>query len=384
MRFIVRRVAVAAVLALLVVVAYLLFWPVPAEPVSWLAQTPPGYTGAFAPNTQLSGLRTIDTGAEVGPEHIAIAPDGKLYAAMTSGNLLRMDPDGGKQEVFANTGGRVLGFDFDAQGRMIAADAMKGLLAISADRRVTVLADHVSPSDPINYADAVIVARDGTIYFTDASRRFAPTRWGGTYEASILDIIEQSATGRVLAYDPSTGRTRVVAHGLSFANGIALSADGHTLFVNETGQYRVWKIDGRANDVDVRRGSAQARVLLDNLPGYPDNLMRGRDGRIWVGLFKPRNPAADGLAQRPLLRKVVLRLPQSLLPLGDSYGHVFAIDEDGRITIDLQDPSAAYPETTGATETADRLYIHSLHAHGIGWLPRGEARAGLRHPEESK
>jgi hypothetical protein len=72
---------------------------------------------------------------EVGPEHIAIGPDGKLYAAMTSGNLLRLDPDGRKQEVFANTGGRVLGFDFDAQGRMIAADPMRGLLAITADAR---------------------------------------------------------------------------------------------------------------------------------------------------------------------------------------------------------------------------------------------------------
>ena len=37
------------------VVAYLLFWPVPAEPVSWLAPTLPGFTGVFAPNTLLSG-----------------------------------------------------------------------------------------------------------------------------------------------------------------------------------------------------------------------------------------------------------------------------------------------------------------------------------------
>lgn len=109
---------------------------------------------------------------------------------------------------------------------------------------------------------------------------------------------------------------------------------------------------------------------LDNLPGYPDSLMRGRDGRIWVGLFKPRNPAADGLAQKPFMRKVILRLPSSVLPLGESYGHVFAIDEDGRVTEDLQDPSGAYPETTSATEIADRLHIHSLHAHAIGWLPR--------------
>jgi sugar lactone lactonase YvrE len=350
--------------------AYLLFWPVPAEPVSWQAAVPPGYTGAYAPNTRLSDLRTIDIGSEMGPEHIAIGSDGKLYAAMTSGNLLRMEPDGEKREVFANTGGRVLGFDFDAQGRMIAADALKGLLAITPDARVTVLTDHVSADDPIRFADAVVVAPAGMIYFTDASTRFSPAEWGGTYEASVLDIMEQSATGRVLAYDPATGTTHIVVHGLSFANGIALSADGQSLFVNETGRYRVWKIDGRARDLNVQSGSPQAKVLLDNLPGYPDNLMRGREGRIWVGLFKPRNPAADSLAEKPLLRKVLLRLPRFLLPLGESYGHVFAIDEDGRVTEDLQDPSGAYPETTGATETADRLYIHSLHAHAVGWLSR--------------
>lgn len=365
-----RRVTGTVALLLAGVAAYLFFWPVPADPRSWPAPTPPGFAGPYAPNTRLAGLRMIDVGNEVGPEHIAIGPDGKLYAAMESGDLLRMDPDGGKREIFANTGGRVLGFDFDAQGRMIAADPMKGLLAIAADGRVSLLVDRVSAGDPIRYANSVVVAPDGTIYFTDASRRFAPVEWGGTYEASVLDILEQSATGRVLAHDPATGITRVVAHGLSFANGIALSADGRTLFVTETGRYRVWKIDSRARDLDVQGGSSQARPLIDNLPGYPDNLMRGRDGRIWVGLFRPRNPAADGLAQSPFLRKMVMRLPRFLLPLGQPYGHVFAFDEEGRVTDDLQDPSGAYPETTGATETADRLYIHSLHAHAIGWLPR--------------
>ena len=365
-----RKVAAVAAVVAAGVAAYLSFWPIPAKPVSWPAPTPPGYTGAHAPNTRLSGLRTIDIGAEFGPEHIAIGPDGKLYAAMTSGSLLRMDPDGGRQEVFANTGGRVLGFAFDAAGRMIVADAMKGLLAVTPDARVTMLTDRVSASDPIRYANSIVVAPDGTIYFTDASGRFAPSDWGGTYEASVLDILEQAATGRVLAYDPATRSTRVVAHGFSFANGIALSADGAALFVSETGRYRIWKVDSAARNLSVQSGSPQARVLLENLPGYPDNLMRGRDGRIWVGLFKPRNTAADGLAQKPFMREVLLRLPRFLLPLGESYGHVFAIDENGRVTEDLQDPSGAYPETTGVTETADRLYIHSLHARAIGWLPR--------------
>jgi sugar lactone lactonase YvrE len=374
---IVRRLAGAMGLVLAAVVAYLCLWPVPANPVVWLAPTPPGYIGAHASNTRLSGLRTIDIGDEFGPEHIAVGPDSKLYAAMTSGNLLRMDPDGAHQEIFANTRGRVLGFDFDSEGRMIAADAMRGLLIIYADGRVGVLTDRVSSDDPVRYANSVVVASDGIIYFTDASTRFAPAEWGGTYEASVLDILEQAASGRVLAYDPATKSTRVVAHGLSFANGIALSSDGQTLFVAETGRYRIWKIGSRERDLDVQSDSPQATVLLDNLPGYPDNLMRGRDGRIWVGLFRPRNPAADGLSQKPFIRKMLLRIPRSALPVGDPYAHVFAFDESGRIIEDLQDPSGAYSETTGATETADRLYIHSLHARTIGWMPRSTPDTAL-------
>lgn len=364
------RIAGALGLALVGIVVYLCAWPVPAEPVSWNAPTPPGYVGAHAPNARLADLRTIDIGVESGPEHIAIGPDGKLYAAMTGGALLRMDPDGANLETFANTGGRVLGFDFDAQGRMIVADAMKGLLAITTDGGIRVLADHVNPDDPVRYANSIVVAQDGIIFFTDASGRFAPAEWGGTLEASVLDILEQAATGRVLAYDPASARTRVVAHGFSFANGIALSSDERTLFVSETGRYRIWKVDRGALDLDVRSGSPQASALIDNLPGYPDNLMRGREGRIWVGLFRPRNPAADGLSQKPWMRKVLLRLPSSLLPIGEPLGHVFAFTEDGRVVEDLQDPAAGYPQTTGATETADHLYIHSLTAHRIGWVPR--------------
>jgi sugar lactone lactonase YvrE len=214
------------------------------------------------------------------------------------------------------------------------------------------------------------VARNGKMYVSDASTRFAPASWGGTFEASVLDILEQSATGRVLEYDPATGATRVVARGLSFANGVALSQDEQTLFVNETGKYRVWKISVSANDLDVTQGSPLASVLLDNLPGYPDNLMRGLDGKIWLGFAKPRNPTIDKMAGQPFMRKLTLRLPRAMWPIPPAYGHVMAFMEDGRVVADLQDPSGAYPETTAVTETPDRLYVQSLHAKGLGWMPK--------------
>lgn len=356
-------------LSVLALVAYLSLWPVPIKAVAWNAPAAPGYTGAHAANEKLARLNLISLGTEAGPEHIALGRDGKLYAAVASGRILRMNPDGSAQEVFAQTGGRVLGFDFDATGNLIAADAIKGLLAIGPDRAVTILTDQVG-GDPIRYADAVVVASTGKVYFTDASGRFSPAQWGGTFNAAVLDILEQAATGRVLEYDPAGKTTRIVAKGLSFPNGVALSRDERALFVAETGKFRVWKIDPAVVNLDVGRASPQATVLLDNLPGYPDNLMRGLDGRIWLGFTGPRSPKVDAMADKPFLREVTLRLPRMLWPLPKKYGHVFAFTEDGKVVVDLQDPSGSYPETTGVTETADRLYVQNLHLPSIGWLAR--------------
>jgi sugar lactone lactonase YvrE len=364
-----KRVLWSLALAVLGLVAYLSFWPVPIQAVSWKATVAPGYTSPHKANEGLARLNRIPLGSEAGPEHIVLARDGKLYAAVASGRVLRMNPDGTAQEVFADTGGRVLGFDFDRAGNLIAADAIKGLLAISPDGRITLLADQVA-GDPIRYANAVVVASSGKVYFTDASGRFSPAQWGGTFEAAVLDILEQAATGRVLEYDPAGRATRVVAKGLSFANGLALSRDERTLFVAETGRSRVWKIDTAGVNVDVGQSSSQATVVLDNLPGYPDNLMRGLDGRIWLGFTGPRSPKVDAMADKPFLREVTLRLPRMLWPLPKKYGHVFAFTEDGTVVADLQDPSGSYPETTGVTETADRLYVQNLHLHSIGWLAR--------------
>ncbi len=365
-----KKFAVGVLVLLAALAAYLAFWPVPVQPVAWVAPAAPGYQGAHAANTQLAGLTLIPLPpGEAGPEHVLLGRDGKLYAAVASGRILRMHADGSAAEVYADTGGRVLGFDFDAAGRLIAADAVKGLLAVDTDRRVSVLADRVD-GDPIRYADAVVVARSGKIYFSDASGRFAPADWGGTFDAAVLDIVEQRATGRILEYDPATKKTRVVVRGLSFPNGVALSADEQHLYVAETGRYRIWKVAVDATDLDAGSGSAQAQVLLDNLPGYPDNLLRGDAGRIWVGFTGPRNPVVDGMAGKPWLRALTLRLPRALWPLPVPYGHVFAFDDSGRIVADLQDPSGSYPQTTGVTETAERLYVQNLHLGVLGWKPR--------------
>ncbi|HEX5372615.1 MAG TPA: SMP-30/gluconolactonase/LRE family protein [Aquabacterium sp.] len=372
---------------LIALLAYLLFWPVPIEPVAWQAPENQGYSGPHASNTRLAALKQWPLAKEqVGPEHIT-AYHGAIYTALSNGDVVRID-ENGQATTLLNTGGRPLGLDISPTGRMYIADAMKGLLTVNLlaptlqAKALLTKIDNPLPDDPLRYADAVAVDPRGNVWLTDASRRFGAAESGGTFEASVLDILEHSCTGRVLVMDPVTERSRVALSGLCFPNGLAFSQDGKHMFLSETGTYRILKIDlarlsvtrstqGMSTVPSLKNAFDQgaAKVLIDNLPGYPDNLMRGEQGRIWVGLTKPRSPILDMSASKPWLRSMMLRLPRAAWPVPKAYGHIIAFDEDGRIVDDLQDPTGAYPETTAATEMNGKLYVQSLHAHSVGWMP---------------
>ncbi|KFI07171.1 SMP-30/gluconolactonase/LRE family protein [Massilia sp. BSC265] len=360
----------------LALTAYLAFWPVPIQPVAWQAPKSDGLTGAYAENSKLANPATIDLDGGVGPESVTLAPDGKLYMGLLGGNILRFAALGGTPETFVNTGGRPLGLAVDAQGNLIVADAFKGLLSIAPDGKQTMLLRAGADAE-ISFPNSVTVGTSGKIYITDSSRRFPAAHWGSTNDAAMLEVFEQSASGRVMEYDPRTKHVRVVADSLSLPNGIVLSGDETQLLVSESGRYRIWQIAASADRLDLSKPSESARVLLDNLPAYPDNLSRGLNGRIWLGLAGQRN-VLDQMADRPFLRRMILRIPRFMWSMPKPFGHVLAFTEDGTVVADLQDPTGQSPTTTGATETADRLYIHNVDGKRLDWLPRRRFEAGLK------
>jgi len=158
-----KRIVVLLLIIVAALAAYLLLWPVPVRPVAWQAPKAPGYTGPHTTNQRLAQLAHLPLAGDVGPEHVVVREEsGQAWVWMAvatadhrSGRIVRMKPDGSAREVVVDTGGRPLGFDFDAEGALIVADPEAGdhggLLRIvgrGAGARVEVLADSVD-GDPI-------------------------------------------------------------------------------------------------------------------------------------------------------------------------------------------------------------------------------------------
>lgn len=348
---------------LVIVIAYLLLWPVVIDPVAWEPPADPGYVGVHAPNRRLARMQVLPMPEHSGPEDVAVGPDGWLYVSTHQGAVLRYAATSSRPETFVDTGGRPLGLDFDRTGRLWIADGYRGLLSVAADGTVREEVTRIE-DESVGFADDLDVASDGTVYFTDASTKFSPRDHGGTYPASLLDIFEHRGHGRVYAYRPSDGSVRTLAANLQFANGVALGPDERCLLVAETGLYRI---------LQIMIPSGEVRVLVDNLPGFPDNVETAGDGVYWIGLVSARSRPADGLAPHPWLRKVVQRLPAFIRPKAVPYPHLIALDADGEVLADLQAPGLDYAKITGARPWRGHLVVTSLAADELGYL-RGAAK----------
>jgi len=341
--------------------AYLALWPVPIDPAPWDAPENKGYVGDFAPNTRLANLERLSIGDLHGPEDVVMS-GGKLYVSSQSGVILEVDPATNTHRKFAETGGSALGMEMDADGNLIIADAYKGLLAVSPEGQVMTLTDEVDGT-PILYADDLDIDANGVIYFSDASTKFGAEAIGTTLAASLLEIMEHQGTGRLLAYDPATKRTRIVRDGYVFSNGVAMTGDGDIL-MNETGTYQVHRISP----------DGSSRVIMDNLPGFPDNINRGPkldDGTetFLLGIISQRSKWLDDNSDNIGARKMAMRLPAFMRPKSVSYGLIVQIDGEGNVIKTWQDPSGDYPNATGAIIADDGyMYVSSLTAPDLGRL----------------
>ncbi len=350
-----KKLLALPVLLLLAAALYLALTPSPIAPLPWEAPEAPPMTAVLEPNDTLMKAELLARGQIHGPEDTAVDAQGRVYAGLHDGRVVRVQADD-SVETFADTGGRPLGMDFDAAGNLILADAYKGLLRIDPQGRIEVLTTEADGL-PFAFTDDLDIASDGIIYFSDASSRFQQPDY-------LLDLLEARPHGRLLSYDPGTGETRVLLDDLYFANGVALSANEDFVLVNETYRYRItryWLKGERAG---------QHEVFIDNLPGLPDNLQGDRKGTFWVALPTPRKADADFLHRHPWLKAQLAKLPRALWPKAIPYGFAIALDENGKIVRSLHDTSGTHLRmVTSVKPVGDYLYFGSLDNDRIGKLP---------------
>jgi sugar lactone lactonase YvrE len=338
---------------LLLTAAYLLLWPTAIDPQPWAPPPAPSFTGPYAPNTALDVVHRLEPPIARGPEAVTFDVAGRIYSGLEDGAIVRWEPDGTKPQVYARTGGRPLGLKFDHNGNLVVADAKRGLLSVAPDGAVSVLATGHG-GVPFRFCDDLDIGADGTIYFSDATHKFTDFN---------VDILEHGGNGRLLAYDPATGRTRLLLDGLYFANGVALSPDQAFVLVDETSAFRVrryWLSGPRAGQNDI---------FVDNLPGFPDNITARPNGGFWIALPVTRSAQYDWLLPRPWARKMISRLPlKAPLPL---FAFVIGVNPEGKVDRSLQATAPPrgrppYAFITSAIERDGFIYLGSVQADTVG------------------
>jgi sugar lactone lactonase YvrE len=332
------------VLALLL---YLFLWPVPIDPIYWEPQPVPALEGDFAENRMLQGMELFPTPNGHGPEDVGVDSEGRIYVGLEEGQILRYAADGSDPEVFADTGGRPLGLDFDKDENLIVADAAKGLLSINPAGAIQVLCTEAD-AVPFGFTDDVDVDSQNVAWFSDAS-----IAWD--HHDVMNDVFESRPSGRLVKYDIATGECAVVLDDLVFANGIAVSPDDTYVLVNETMRYRTQRVFVRG----PRAGEVE--VFIENLPGFPDGISTGPDGTFWLALYAPRNALLDYAGPKPWLRKLIYRIPKAMQPKPRRHPFVLGLDATGKVIHNLQDADGAnFSKTTSAEQVGDWLYVGSL------------------------
>lgn len=305
-----------------------------------------------------------------GAEDVLVAPDGWVWTGTADGAVHAVAPDGSQTRRVGLTGGRPLGLEWLPDGRLLVCDAERGLLAMDDGGVVEELVTSVDGAR-LRFTNNAAVAPDGTIWFSDSSRHWGVDEWKS-------DLIAHTRSGRLFRRSPE-GEVETVLDGLAFANGVALAADGSAVFVAETALRRVRRValtGGRpgaghvvgGEGVDPHPGDLD--VLVQDLPGYPDNIARGSDALVWVTLASPPDPSL-GILQRPQAaraRALALRLPDALKPSPKRTVRVQAYDVAGGLVHDIEADATDWHMATGVREHEGRVWLGSLVEPAIAWL----------------
>lgn len=203
--------------------------------------------------------------------------DHLLFSDIAHGRIVRYQrlPEGPSIQTFRVPSNLSNGLTVDRRRRLIACEgALRRLTRTEPDGSIAVLAERYR-GRRLNSPNDVIVATDGSIYFSDP---YWANGFTNPHGPSVRDDEQELDFAGVFRVAPD-GTLAPVADDFERPNGLAFSPDERTLYVDDTRRFHI-----RAFDVRPDGTLANSRILADLRapePGVPDGLKVDVEGQLY-------------------------------------------------------------------------------------------------------
>jgi len=266
----------------------------PAPPVV-AETTATAIAGVVAAGTRVEVIKSGFTGTE-GPIGM---PDGSLIFTETQANrITRIDQDNNLTPFLENSNGSN-GLAFDAKGRLISVQTTPGKTLIGVIYPVgqeATLSDNFD-GKPYGRPNDLVVDKTGGVYFSEPGPNATPGQPPPTPPLT-----------PAVYYVPAGGKSMRIAEGIVRPNGIQLSPDEKTLYVNDTAGEYVLAFDIKPDGSVGNRRNFAKYPTVNKTPASAfnsgaDGLAIDNDGRVYVvslGGVHVFNPKGDLLGTIPL------------------------------------------------------------------------------------
>ena len=215
-----------------------------------------------------------------------------LFSDVPNDKIMKYVP-GQKPTVFRENSNGANGNCFDAQGRFYTCESRtRRVVRMDKKGEMQVLAEKWD-GKRLNAPNDIVVRKDGHIYFTDPA-------FGNQADTRDLDFYG------VYHISPK-GDLELIAKPAGRPNGIALSPNGHILYVANSDEHNV-----RAYDVDRNGEVSHERVVISGVDGVPDGIRVDDKGDIYV--------TATGVAVYDAQGKLVETLGMAETPANCAFG----------------------------------------------------------------
>ncbi|KAH7857895.1 hypothetical protein Vadar_017666 [Vaccinium darrowii] len=302
--------------SLAIILQVFFFSPITPDPL----ELPPAYSASLLPtNSQLQRVIKLGEGLLDRPEDVCVDKNGVLYTATRDGWIKRFHRNGSWEDWRRIQSDALLGLKITKEGSVIVCDAEKGLLKFGEDG-VTVLASQ-------RFANDVVEASDGSLYFSVASTKFGIHDW-------FFDVLEAKPHGQLLKF-------RCLKYWLS------------------------------------GEGKGKTEIFVDNLPGGPDNIKLAPDGSFWIALLQLTSGGLEYVHTSRALKHLVATFPKLLERVKGMHmkATIVNVAPDGRIIRSFDDPDGAVMSfVTSALEFENHLYLGSLNSNFVGKLSLNGAK----------